>query len=153
MFSRQESSQLRKEFWTAFGHYMKPVPSAEGEKINWLNYKTGIKNVLFRMDADTNTAYTAIEITHFDLTIQQLYFEQFLQLRNLFPGSPNEDWLWQMHEIDENGKVKSKICKKIQPVSILNKEDWPALISFFKTRIIALDAFWTNVKYQFEALH
>ena len=50
MFSRQEASQLRKEFWTAFGTYMKPVPSAEGEKVNWLNYKTGEKDVFFKMD-------------------------------------------------------------------------------------------------------
>jgi hypothetical protein len=35
-------------------------------------------------------------------------------------------------------------------VSILQKNDWPALISFFKTRIIALDEFWSSVKYDFE---
>ena len=32
MFSKQEASQLRKEFWTAFGQYMKPVLSADGGK-------------------------------------------------------------------------------------------------------------------------
>ena len=37
MFSKQEYSQLKKEFWTAFGLYMKPVPFAEGEKNNWIN--------------------------------------------------------------------------------------------------------------------
>ena len=36
MFSKQASSQLKKEFWTAFGLYMKPVPFAEGEKTTGL---------------------------------------------------------------------------------------------------------------------
>ena len=81
MFSRQEASQLRKEFWTAFGLYMKPVPSSEGEKINWINYKTGEKNVIFKMDASNKEATIAIELTHQDKVIQQLYLDQFLELK------------------------------------------------------------------------
>ena len=41
MYTKQEAAQLRKEFWTAFGQYMKPVPTEDGEKVNWINYKTG----------------------------------------------------------------------------------------------------------------
>lgn len=153
MFSRHEASQLRKEFWTAFGHYMKPVPSAEGEKINWLNYKTGIKHVLFRMDAGNRSAAVSIEITHTDKDIQQLYFEEFLQLKNILQSTLNEEWVWEMHIIGEDGKVISKIFKENCSVSIFNKADWPALISFFKPRIIALDQFWSSAKYRFEMLH
>ncbi len=53
MFSKQDASKLKKEFWTAFGRYMKPVLSADGEKINWINYKTGEKDIVFKMDADS----------------------------------------------------------------------------------------------------
>ncbi|RYZ23162.1 MAG: DUF4268 domain-containing protein, partial [Chitinophagaceae bacterium] len=35
---------------------------------------------------------------------------------------------------------------------IFRREDWPELISFFKPRIVALDAFWSEAKYFFEAL-
>lgn len=52
MYTREQISQLRQEFWTTFGQYMSPVLSAEGGKINWLNYKTGIKHLHFKMDAD-----------------------------------------------------------------------------------------------------
>ncbi len=31
-------------------------------------------------------------------------------------------------------------------------EQWHDLIAFFKPRIIALDAFWTDAKYSFDAL-
>jgi hypothetical protein len=40
----------------------------------------------------------------------------------------------------------SRIYTAAEGVNIYRKEDWPAIISFFKPRIIALDAFWTEVK-------
>ena len=53
MYSKHEASQLRQEFWTPFGRYMQPVLSSEGERVNWINYKTGAKHIYFRMDAGT----------------------------------------------------------------------------------------------------
>ena len=57
MYSRQEASILKQEFWTSFGLYMNPVLSSEGEKINWVNYKTGEKGIRFKMHADNRSAY------------------------------------------------------------------------------------------------
>lgn len=153
MFSKQEASQLRKEFWTSFGQYMKPVPSFEGDKVNWLNYKTGEKDVLFKMDADNKKATIAIEMVHSDVEIQQMYYEQFLQLKSMFENIAGRDWMWNLHTSDESGKMLSKIYRQIDGVSIFNKNDWPSLISFFKPHIIALDKFWSNAKYGFESLH
>ena len=152
MYSKQEASQLRQEFWTTFGQYMSPVLSAEGEKVNWINYKTGEKHIAFRLNADNKNGIIAIELNHKDKEIQQLYFEQFLQFKNLFNVAVNEEWNWQLHTHDELGKVISKIFKEKTGVSIFQKQDWPELISFFKPRIIALDEFWSSVKYAFEGL-
>jgi len=152
MFSKQEASQFRKEFWTAFGRYMKPIPSAEGEKINWLNYKTGEKNIYFKMGAEGENASITIEIAHANKEIQQLYFEQFQQLRKMLFDCLGEEWIWELHKPDQYEKITSRIYKEISSVSIFNKADWPALISFFKPRIVALDEFWSSAKYGFEAL-
>ncbi len=152
MFSKQEASQLRKEFWTAFGQYMKPIPSAEGEKVSWINYKTGEKDIFFRMETGSKSAFIAIDIAHPDLEIQQLYYEQFVELKGLLHASLNEEWTWQLHATDDYGKVVSKIFKELNGVSVFNREHWPSLISFFKPRIIALDEFWSSVRYGFEAL-
>ncbi|HEY1112566.1 MAG TPA: DUF4268 domain-containing protein [Chitinophagaceae bacterium] len=152
MYTRQESSRLRQEFWTTFGQYMLPIPSAEGDKVAWLNYKTGVKNVFFRMHADNKNASIAIEITHSDPGIQQLYFEQFTQLKAILQSTVGEEWNWQLHTTDEHGKTISRIYTELSGVNIFKKEDWPRLISFFKPRIIALDEFWSTVRYGFEAL-
>ena len=64
MYTTELASKQRKKFWTIFGQYMKPVPGAGGEAVNWLNYKTGVRSVFFRMDADKQNAHVGIEIQH-----------------------------------------------------------------------------------------
>ena len=117
-----------------------------------MNYKTGIKYLYFRMEAGKRSASISIEIAHPDAGIQELFFEQFLELKNILHSTLAEDWEWQLHEMTEDGKTISRIVRKLYNVSIFNKNDWPALISFFKPRIIALDEFWSDAKYAFDAL-
>lgn len=150
MYSKDEASQIKQAFWTAFGQYIAPQLSADGLRTNWVNYKTGIKHLSFKMQADKRSAYIAIEISHPDLGIQELMFEQFKELKNILHGTLNEDWEWQLHTTDENHKTISRILTSLPNVSIFNRNDWPALISFFKPRIIALDEFWSTAQYSFE---
>ena len=104
------------------------------------------------MQADNKTAAVAIEITHKDAGVQQLYFEQFAELKKIMENVLEEQWTWQLHITSENGKLISRIFKQMESVSIFKKEEWPLLISFFKPRIIALDEFWSSAKYGFEVL-
>ncbi|TPE43278.1 DUF4268 domain-containing protein [Pontibacter mangrovi] len=150
MYTREQASQLRQQFWTTFGQYLSPQLSAEGWKVNWLNYKTGVKDVFFRMDADKKRAYIAIELAHPDTELQELVYEQFLEHKTMLHEALGEEWDWVLHTTDESGRTVSRIYKEIAPVSVFNKEDWPALISFLKPRLIALDAFWSDAKYSFD---
>jgi hypothetical protein len=146
MYSKQEASILRQSFWTAFGKYMLPVPNAEGEKINWINYKTGIKHIFFRMDAGKSKASIAIQITGGDAAHRQLIYEQFLSLEKMLHRSLGEEWSWRENILDEHGKPVHSIGKEIRGVNVFSQESWPEIISFLKPRIIALDEFWMMVK-------
>jgi hypothetical protein len=152
MYSKAETTQLRQAFWTTLGQYMAPVPSAEGETTNWINYKTGLKHIYFRMQADTRQASIGIELMHPDAGIRELFWEQFLELRTLLHETLGEEWTWESHAVDANGQELSRIYKDLSPANLFNRDSWPALISFFKPRLIALDAFWTDAQYSFEAL-
>ncbi len=150
MYSKDEASQIRQAFWTAFGQYIAPQLSADGLRINWINYKTGIKHLNFKMQAGNRQAYMAIEISHPDAGMQELMFEQFKELKAVLNTNLNEEWDWELHTRDENNKLVSRIIKTLPSASIFNRNDWPALISFFKPRIIALDEFWSVAQYSFE---
>jgi hypothetical protein len=152
LYTKEEASQLRQAFWTTFGQYIAPQRSAEGLKVNWVNYKTGLKHVYFRMEADKHSATISIELSHPDAGIQELFFEQFREFKNILIGYLEEEWVWELHRQDENGKIASRIYQQIDGVSIFNKNDWPELISFFKPRIITLDSFWNDVRDGFDGL-
>jgi len=152
MYTREEASRIKQEFWTAFGRYLTPILSSEGIHINWVNYHTHVKDLYFRMRADNKSAYIAISIEHSDASIRELYFEQFLELKTFLHDQLGEEWLWLRETTDESGRSVSRIAKELPNVSILNKNDWPELITFFKPRIIALDGFWENARYSFESL-
>lgn len=152
MYTKQEAAQIRQEFWTVFGQYMAPILSEEGEKVSWVNYKTGEKDISFRMQADNKKASVAIILTQKDPEIQQIYYEQFVQLKNIFVETVENDWQWRLHTEDDYGRVVSAISTEKEAISIFKKEDWPELISFFKSNIKALDSFWSQAKYGFESL-
>ncbi|MBD8490393.1 DUF4268 domain-containing protein [Echinicola sp. CAU 1574] len=150
MYKRAEITKTKKDFWTAFGQYMKPVPSAEGSRVNWQNYKTHVGQVFFRMKAERGYASIGIEINHKDTEIQELVFEQFETFKKILHGTLGEEWDWQLHAQDEYGKVVSIIEKRIDGVNVMERDSWSEIISFLKPRIIALDEFWSNVKPAFE---
>ena len=131
MYSKAEVTQLRQAFWTALGQYMAPVPSAEGDTTNWINYKTGVKHVYFRMQADNRRASIAIELLHPDAGIRELFWEQFRELRPLLHETLGETWTWEADATDANGLPLSRIYTELAPANLFSRDDWPALISFF----------------------
>ena len=149
MYSKEQSSKLKTQFWTSFGQYMKPVPSASGLTVNWINYKTGIRNIHFKMDADNTRAFIAIEISHPKEEERLQYYNQFVSLKNLLASTTTFNWQWN-ETLQTNHKTISSISQQLDDVNILNQSDWPAIISFLKPRMIALDAFWDMVKDGFE---
>jgi len=141
---------MRKNFWTMFGQYMRPVLNANGEQINWLNYKTGARHIYFRLDATDQYAAIAIELRHPENSRQEFYFEKFRKLESLFHQTIGEEWQWQLHATDEDGKPVSRIRTHLNNVNVFHDNDWPAIISLLKPRLIALDQFWNLVKDEFE---
>ncbi|WP_343533023.1 DUF4268 domain-containing protein [Pedobacter sp.] len=152
MFSREEAARLRQQFWISFGQYMKPIPGVEGLPVNWVNYKTGVKHIFFRMDAEKKHASIAIEIAHPDEGVRALLFEQFEEFKRLLENTLNEEWDWQPQASNAFGKQVARIELLLPNVSVYNQQQWPDIIAFLKPRIIALDEFWVDVKPVFEDL-
>jgi len=141
---------MRENFWRTLGQYLAPHLSAEGLRINWINYKTGIKHLHFKMEVTQRTATIAILISHPDKDIRELMMAQFKELQHLLANAVQEQWTWVNEYPDETGKINSRIFISISDVSVFRQEDWPKLISFFKPRMIALDEFWSQAQYGFD---
>jgi hypothetical protein len=122
------------------------VPSAWHEKVNWMNYKTGIKDIYFRMHADNRLATIGIELTHGDSLIRQIFYDHFVAMKRMLHKALGEEWNWINNVLDEHGKPISLIQTQRVGVNIMDEKHWPEMISFFKLRLIALDAFWGDVR-------
>ena len=82
MYSKEYKSEMKKLFYTSFGKYMSKNKSINDTKIKWPNYKTNIKDLYFKIDCNENYTKILIDIQHSDDEIRNLFFDQFLELKN-----------------------------------------------------------------------
>jgi hypothetical protein len=143
MYTKQEASMLREAFWKTFGKYMQPVPSADGQPRNWINYKTGNKHIRIQMDATDSMASICLGIHHKEVSFREDLKQRFHLLQEELDAFPGE-WQWQSTEENE------RYCSVLGSINVYRKEDWPLIISFLKPAIIALDQFWADNKEIFQ---
>ena len=153
MYTKEEATLVRQKFWTSFGKYMQPVPTSSGDKVNWINYKTGIKGITFKMNANNASPYVAIEISLTDKIIQKQYFDCLIGLKKHFIKIVGKGWEISEHHITENRNEVSIAITELKNIKIFREADWPAIISFFKKHLIALDLFWNEWKPAFENIN
>lgn len=147
MYSKEEAQEKRKEFWTAFGVYMRKHTPVSGPKARWLNYKTGVHDVFFRMEADNRDAKFCIDIQHRDKEIRALFYEQFTELKVVMESTIGQSLIWEpVYTLEETGKEISRIYTVLQYKNIYRKEDWAEMFQFFEELIVPLDEFWSDFK-------
>lgn len=149
MYSKQEAALLKEEFWTSLGKYLAPIPSANNERINWINYKTAVKTIRFKMSVDKAQAFMIVEMNpDEDIQKQELMLNQFKRLKEQLNEAGAAKW--NFDHVDNKGTVR--IYQSLSDINIFNKEDWPGLISFFKTGIILFDRCWNENREIFQML-
>lgn len=139
MWSKSEAKALRQQFWTTLGKYLAPVPSADGERIHWINYRTGKKGVVIRMEQMANHSEVYLALQHPNASINKLYWNTLKQLASALPDIPPFVWHWD----DNDFRIQAFLIN----TNLLRQEDWPQCISFFKTAVTALDKFWSIAKW------
>lgn len=153
MYGKEEAIALRKLFWTSFGKYIGHNRTAAGHKGKWLNYKTGVKDIYFRMDVDKRTAKVCIDIQQNDPGIRELFFEQFKEVKTVFEDTTNtNEWIWLDNYTNSFNKEISRIYVEIENVNLYNKDTWNVIFPFLAKHLIALDEFWEEFKDLFKQL-
>ncbi|MCB9189313.1 MAG: DUF4268 domain-containing protein [Flavobacteriales bacterium] len=144
MFSKEEAKELTKLFWTSFGKFMGKHQSFHGKHIKWVNYKTGVRDMYFRLRADSKKAEVAIEIQHKDDGIRELFYDQFLELKAVFKDMVGE-WTWEKDIYNDQSILISKIYIECdRKVNVYDKNTWKDGFEFFEKNIVPLDEFWSE---------
>ncbi len=137
MFSKEEASNLREEFWTSFG---KSFPR------KWILYRTKIKGLAFKFDAGRRDLNVAIEINSNNSTKNELLFEQFQALKSILTDCiPNI--VFDDNYVLNSGKSVHWIYTPYpDKFSIYNKNTWGAAFLFMKDNMSALEEFFEDYK-------
>jgi len=133
MFSKEESAQIRKEFWTSFG---KSFPR------KWLLYNTKIKGFAFKFQADKKKAAVCLDIEHTDEIANELLYDQMLSLRVLLETEIPEIIFDEAYEL-ESGKIIKRIHIPFdKKFSIHNKNTWRDCYEFYIENMEKLELFF-----------
>jgi len=136
MFSKEESAQLRKEFWTSFG---KSFPR------KWILYNTQIKDFSFKFVADKNQALVCLDIESFDKNKNQLLFEQVLELKDILIEDYLPDIIFDEIYVLDHGKIIHRVyVKYIGEFNIHNKNTWQNTFVFFKEAMNQFELFYED---------
>jgi hypothetical protein len=133
LFSKEESRQLKQDFWTSFG---KSFPR------KWLLYNTKIKGLSLKFHFDTKSALIALDLED-DLENRINCWEKLVALKNILHNDYLQDAIYKEEYYLENGKEISRIYLPLeQKVSIHNKNTWRDVMEFFSTNMIMFEAFF-----------
>lgn len=139
MFSKEEASLLRKEFWASFG---KSFPR------KWLLYTTDIKGLNFKFVADKKKALVCLDLEHTDKIANELLYEQLLSLQKILRTEYLPEIIIDNTYELESGKVITRFyVEHQQKFSIHNKNTWKECYEFFVASMSQFELFF----YEYEA--
>lgn len=133
MFSKEESAQLRKEFWTSFG---KSFPR------KWLLYNTKIKGFAFKFQADRKKACVCLDIEHPEEIYNELLYDQMLSLKVLLKTEIPEVIYDAEFELDNRKIIKRIYIPFERKFSIHNKNTWRDCFEFFVETMPKFEVFF-----------
>lgn len=139
MFSKEESKQLRQEFWTSFG---KSFPK------KWIRYNTKVKGLVFRFHFDLQKAMISMDVEHSDLETRIELWEKIISLKAILKKEYLPQALFEDYFQLENGKEISRVYIELKEVSIHNKNTWQETMVFLNNNMISFENFF----YEYEAI-
>jgi hypothetical protein len=151
MYSKAEKKKYILDFWNGFGVYMKKY-NADFGRVRWVNYRSNVKDIFFRLNIDNKSATFSIEMQHKDEGLRELFFEQFKELKVVLEDNIREELIWEQKAFNQNNQPISGIFCDLNNVSIYNKDDWQSIFQFFEKRMVGLHTFWVEFEEIFKDL-
>lgn len=133
MFSKEESRQVRQQFWTSFG---KSFPR------KWLLYNTKIKDVSFKFTFETKKAMVSLDVEDSRLEKRIEIWEKITALKNILMKEYIADLIFEDCYLLDNGKEISRMYVQLDNVSVHNKNTWQHTMEFLYHNMDRLESFF-----------
>jgi len=146
MYSKEESKQLKKDFWEGFGTYCSMVPALKRRKSKFMLYNTKLKGVELKFDATRTGASVILEINLSDSKQRLEKFEQFLQYKSTMEKQFPNELIWKSDYIRECGTEVSRIYTEKNGIDLHRRIQWIEFYQFMSTEMLKLEKAFKVVK-------
>src|SRR5690606_20303310 len=135
MYGKEETQQLKKEFWIAV---------AETYPRKWILFDTKIKDVAFKFYIDNKKAQVALEIEPKNDEKRKIYYEKIESLRTILWEEHLPEAVLERNYYLPNGKCISRIWVEKSGISMNNRAHWPEIFKFFHDNMSKFEEFFTE---------
>ncbi len=146
MYNKNTIKKTKTEFYTSFGRFMAKHRSLQGNKVNWINYNSGVRHLYIRLEANQKSAIFSIDLQHKDEDIRELFYEQFLALKTVFHQTMGNELIWIENHKNETENELSRIYIELNNINIYDKSTWKKAFKFFEEYLLKFDEFWAEFK-------
>jgi hypothetical protein len=154
MLTKQEDKQLRIEFWNEFEKYSSRMKRKRNLKGKWIMNETGIRQMKLKFDLTANVASVGIDVQTRNLDKRIDLFGKLERLKSIFEKKLGQSLFWELEHTLPTGISISRVCLKLEGVSMYNKEDWPGIFDFFYRNMTVIEELFVEYRdyLKYEAL-
>lgn len=146
MFSKEESKQLREEFWGDFRTLSTRRRKAKRLPGDWLLGNTGVKAINLRFHVDREVAQVGIDLETRNMDKRLELYEKLESVKKVLEEAMKVPMIWELEYIRENGKSVSRIYLQKEGVDIYNKDTWPKAHQFMYDNMMKLETFYREYR-------
>lgn len=146
MFSKEESKQLRKEFWDEFRTLSRRRRTAKRLPGDWLLGNTGVKALNLRFHVDREVAQVGIDLETRNMDKRLELYEKMESVKKILEETMKAPMIWELEYIRENEKSVSRIYIQMNGIDIYNKETWRKAHQFMYDNMMKLEAFYREYR-------
>lgn len=146
MFSKEEAKKIRQNFWITFGKRTALLPVDYGSKKKWILFKTGVKDLSFKFEAERKYARVCIDFEQQNMDKRIKFWEKFESIKTILNEAVEDELVWDELFSLENGKEISRIYCQLDGVSLYNEKKWPEIFDFFVVNMNAIENVFLDFK-------
>jgi hypothetical protein len=120
---------------------MKKYVPKYGTKIKWVNYKSGVSCIRFKIETDKKSSLVCIDIINKNQGVREVFFEQFEEFKTLISKNM-DDLVWDENYRTDSGKFISRIYTELKGPSINITSEWGEIYRFLEKNLVAIHEFW-----------
>lgn len=145
MYSKEETQNMRHEFWHKLESKTRRLPGQNGKPRKWIGDRTGIRGLDLRFDVNREFAMVAMEINPTGKEKKAELWQKMQNCKTLFEATFGGQLTWDENYIKDAGDSVIRIYVKTEG-DMYDREKWSGMIHFMIDNMIRLETAFLEVQ-------